>query len=112
MDLERYDVASRSAIFGHVVGLGTTHRWPQIRDDDREAVLRVLDRWWLGGPRAPEAVGLQQLGIKIDPIAFDDLTFVALQAEGVAAALWHTNPFPPVRSSKSEPVMARRASLG
>ena len=52
----------RLAIFGGtpVVEDGITRSWPQVRDDDRQAVLRVLERGRLGGPRAPEAVALQE----------------------------------------------------
>ncbi|HEX8938939.1 MAG TPA: DegT/DnrJ/EryC1/StrS family aminotransferase [Candidatus Limnocylindrales bacterium] len=55
-------MADRLAIFGGspVVPPGTARTWPQIRDDDRQAVIRVLDRGQLGGPRAPEAVALQE----------------------------------------------------
>ena len=35
-------------------------RWPDIRPDDREAVLRVLDRGVLCGPNAPEITALQR----------------------------------------------------
>ena len=54
-------MTDRLAIFGGhpVLQPGQARSWPQIRDDDRAAVLRVLDRGRLGGPRAPEAVALQ-----------------------------------------------------
>jgi perosamine synthetase len=55
-------MADKLAVFGGppVVGPGEAHFWPQIREDDRAAVLRVLDRGRLGGPLAPEAVALQR----------------------------------------------------
>ena len=34
-------------------------KWPDIRDEDKAAVLRVLERGVLGGAYAPEAIGLQ-----------------------------------------------------
>ncbi len=36
------------------------HRWPDIRPEDREAVLAVLDRGVLCGPNAPEITALQR----------------------------------------------------
>lgn len=37
---------------------GLTKGWPDIRQEDRDALLRVLDRGILGGAYAPEAVAL------------------------------------------------------
>jgi dTDP-4-amino-4,6-dideoxygalactose transaminase len=50
------------AIFGGtpVVAGGLARSWPQVGDDDQAAVMRVLQRGQLGGPRAPEAVALQE----------------------------------------------------
>lgn len=54
-------MVDRLAIFGGtpVVDPGAARTWPRITDEDRAAVMRVLDRGQLGGPRAPEAVALQ-----------------------------------------------------
>jgi perosamine synthetase len=38
---------------------GIVRPWPEIRDDDRSAVLGVLDRGILWGPDGPELTGLQ-----------------------------------------------------
>src|SRR5260370_11297310 len=39
---------------------GKAHRhWPEIADDDRRAIQRVLDRGVLSGPYAPEAEAFQ-----------------------------------------------------
>lgn len=40
---------------------GSAHRnWPEITDDDRSAIARVLDRGELWGPNAPEVTSLQE----------------------------------------------------
>jgi perosamine synthetase len=50
------------AILGgpRAVPAGLTRGWPDIRDEDREAVLRVLARGTLGGATAPEGVALAE----------------------------------------------------
>lgn len=50
------------ALLGRVPALDNARhvRWPVIDLDDREAVLAVLDRGVLSGPRAPEVRGLEQ----------------------------------------------------
>src|SRR5512143_1929089 len=55
-------MVDRLAIFGGtpVVDATQARAWPQIGPEDRDAVQRVLDRGQLGGPRAPEAVALQE----------------------------------------------------
>jgi dTDP-4-amino-4,6-dideoxygalactose transaminase len=39
---------------------GAHRRWPDLREEDREAVLRVLDSGVLCGPNAPEITALQR----------------------------------------------------
>lgn len=39
---------------------GLTRRWPEIRQGDKDAVLRVLERGTLGGAYAPEAMALAE----------------------------------------------------
>jgi perosamine synthetase len=39
---------------------GIETKWPDIREEDKAAVLRVLERGQLGGAYAPEALGLQK----------------------------------------------------
>ena len=39
---------------------GAHRRWPDVRQEDREAVLRVLDSGVLCGPNAPEITALQR----------------------------------------------------
>jgi perosamine synthetase len=53
---------NRLAVFGGspTVDPSRGRTWPLIGEDDREAVERVLDRGRMGGPTAPEALGLQR----------------------------------------------------
>jgi dTDP-4-amino-4,6-dideoxygalactose transaminase len=50
------------ALFGgaHAVSHERHRRWPDIRPEDREAVLAVLDRGVVCGPSAPEITALQR----------------------------------------------------
>jgi len=52
----------RPAIFGGAPSLaaGDHRQWPIITDEDKRAVLRVLDRGILSGAYAPEALALEQ----------------------------------------------------
>jgi len=53
---------SRLALYGgaRAVPEGLVQPWPEIRPEDRAAVLRVLDRGVLWGAQAPEAQALEQ----------------------------------------------------
>ena len=42
------------------VPTGLTQRWPVIRQEDRDALMRVLERGTLGGAYAPEAMALAE----------------------------------------------------
>lgn len=55
-------MADKLAIAGGtpVVDTKTVKSWPVITQDDRDAVLRVLDSGIVGGGTAPEAVGLEK----------------------------------------------------
>jgi dTDP-4-amino-4,6-dideoxygalactose transaminase len=54
-------MADKLAIRGGTAMLphGASRTWPDIRDEDREAVLRTLDGRPLWGPNAPEVTALQ-----------------------------------------------------
>jgi perosamine synthetase len=43
-----------------IVPEGSHHTWPEILDDDRTAVLRVLDRGIFAGANSPEITSLQE----------------------------------------------------
>lgn len=53
-------MSEKLAILGgpRAVPLGLTQSWPDIKDEDKEAVMRVLERGTLGGAHAPESVAL------------------------------------------------------
>ncbi|HWE64258.1 MAG TPA: DegT/DnrJ/EryC1/StrS family aminotransferase, partial [Chloroflexota bacterium] len=55
-------MGDRLAIHGGraAVPPGVHTAWPRIREDDKAAVLAVLDRGIVGGAEAPEAMGLQE----------------------------------------------------
>ena len=54
-------VATALAMVGGapVVPAGAHRRWPEITEQDRAAIMRVLDRGELWGPNAPEVTALQ-----------------------------------------------------
>ena len=50
------------ALFGgpRAVPKGQPHPWPEIRQEDKDAVMRVLDRGRLWGAKAPEVTALER----------------------------------------------------
>lgn len=54
-------MTSTLALFGGPKTIATPHtKWPVVRDADKDAVMRVLDRGVLSGMFAPEAVALER----------------------------------------------------
>lgn len=75
-----------------VIALGRHTSWPTLTDDDRQAVMGVLDRGVLSGPFAPEAVALQDEFAAFVGVKHCLLTHSGTSALHMAVAAAHIGP--------------------
>ncbi len=80
--------AGHLALFGGtpVLSAGAHRIWPIVTDDERAAVMRVLDRGILSGPFAPEATALQEEFAQFVGAKYALLTHCGTSALAVALA--------------------------